>query len=222
MRRRRQRLRKSLPGPGPVLSRSLQNFVLNIWCLLPCLLVSGAASASGGVILQGDVCTIEVGFYAATFTAYQPQTSGNEEFCEDLPDTGESIFVLDYLHVSMREVPVSFRIIRDTTGLGRFVQHDDVLALEDIDELTVFYQPPVIEPGASFRIEHDFAEKGAYIGIVTAGHPTSDTVYSAVFPFSVGVFKFPYWTLAVVVGVIFIILFRQAFSAKSGERTEGA
>ena len=189
--------------------------------MLPFLLLSGAAFASGGVILKGDVCTIEVGFYEARFTAYQPQTSGNEEFCEDLPDTGESIFVLDYLHASMREVPVSFRIIRDTTGLGRFVQHDDVLALEDIDELTVFYQPPVIKPGASFRIEHEFAKKGEYIGIVTAGHPTKDAVYSAVFPFTVGAFNFPYWTLAVVVGALLIVLVRQAFVAKSGERAAG-
>jgi len=186
--------------------------------LLPALFIAGAALASGGVILKGDVCTIEIGFYEAEFTAYQPQTSGNEEFCEDLPDTGESIFVLDYLHSSMREVPVSFRIIRDTTGLGRFVRHDDILALDDIDELTVFYQPPVIEPGASFRIEHGFVEKGEYIGIVTAGHPSNDTIYSAVFPFTVGAFNFPYWTLAVVVGALFIVLVRQAFVAKSGER----
>jgi len=203
-----------------LLSRPLQNCFLTTWRLLPFIFLSGAAFASGGVILKGDVCIIEVGFYEARFTAYQPQTSGNEEFCEDLPDTGESIFVLDYLHASMREVPVSFRIIRDTTGLGRFVQHDDILAIEDIDALTVFYQPPVIEPGASFRIEHVFAEKGEYVGIVTAGHPTNDTLYSAVFPFTVGAFKFPYWTLAIVFGAIFIVLIRQAFVAKSGKRAQ--
>jgi hypothetical protein len=203
-----------------LLSRSLQNSFLKFWYLLPALFAAGAALASGGVILKGDVCSIEVGFYEARFTAYQPQTSGNEEFCEDLPDKGESIFVLDYLHASMREVPVSFRIIRDTTGLGRFVQHDDILALEDIDILTVFYQPPIVKPGASFRIEHEFAEKGEYIGIVTAGHPTSDTIYSAVFPFTVGAFNFPYWTLAIVVGVLFVILIRLAFAAKSGDRVQ--
>ena len=188
--------------------------------MLPALLIAGAALASGGVILKGDVCTIEVGFYEARFTAYQPQSSGNKEFCEDLPDTGESIFVLDYLHSSMRDVPVSFRIIRDTTGLGRFVQHDDILALEDIDELTVFYQPPVVKPGASFRVEHVIAKKGEYVGIVTAGHPTKDSIYSAVFPFTVGAFNFPYWTLAIVVGMLFVILIRLAFVAKPGDRVQ--
>lgn len=199
-------------------SPSLQYCPPGFWRLLPFILFSGAAFASGGVVLKGDVCTIEVGFYEALFTAYQPQTSGNEEFCEDLPNTGESIFVLDYLHASLREVPVSFRIIRDATGLGRFVQHDDILALEDIDALTVFYQPPIIKPGASFRIEHEFAKKGEYVGIVTAGHPTNDATYYAVFPFTVGAFNFPYWTLAIVVGALLIVLVRQAFVAKSGER----
>ena len=202
------------------MSRPLANSFVKSWYLLPALLIAGAALASGGVILNGDVCTIEVGFYEAQFTAYQPQTSGNEEFCENLPDTGESIFVLDYLHASMREVGVSFRIIRDTTGLGRFVQHDDIVALADIDELTVFYQPPVIKPGASFRIEHDFAEKGEYVGIVTAGHPSKATIYNAAFPFTVGAFNFPYWTIAIVVGVLFVILIRLAFVAKSGDRVQ--
>lgn len=201
-----------------MLSRALQNSRRKIWYLLPAFLISGAVFASGGVVLRGDVCTIEVGFYEAEFTAYQPQSSGNEEFCEDLPDTGETIFVLDYLHSSMREVPVSLRIIRDTMGLGRFVQHDDILALEDIDELTVFYQPPVTKPGASFRVEHAFAEKGEYVGIVTAGHPTNDTLYYAVFPFTVGAFNFPYWMLSIIVGLLLIVLVRQAFGAKSGER----
>jgi len=196
----------------------MQKLFPGVCQLVALLLLAGAAFASGGVILKGDVCTIEVGFYDANFTVYQPSSSGNEEFCEDLPNIGESIFVLDYLHASMREVPVSLRIIRDTTGLGRFVRHDDILALEDIDALTVFYQPPVVKPGASFRVEHEFAEKGEYIGIVTAGHPTTDAIYTAVFPFTVGEFKFPYWTLAIVVGLLFIALIRQAFIAKSGER----
>jgi len=205
-----------------LLSRALQNRLRQICYLSSSLLIAGSAFASGGVILKGDVCIIEVGFYEAQFTAYQPQSSGNEEFCEDLPDTGETIFVLDYLHASMREVPVSLRIIRDTTGLGRFVQHDDILALEDIDELTVFYQAPVTKPGASFRVEHAFAEKGEFVGIVTAGHPTNDTLYYAVFPFTVGAFNFPYWTLAIVVGGLLIVLIRLAFVAKSGERAAEA
>jgi hypothetical protein len=160
-------------------------------CLLIALLGCGNAFAGGGVVLQDDVCKITIGFYTAHFTAYQPQTSGNREFCEDLPKTGETIFVLDYLHSSLKEVPVSLRIIRDASGLGRFVRWEDIEKWGDLEQYTVFYQPPVVEPSASFRVSFDFTEKGDYVGIATAGHPSSDDVYIAVFPFRVGQTDFP-------------------------------
>lgn len=180
------------------------------------LLAAGSAWSGGGVILRGDSCIIEIGFYDANFTAYQPRTSGNTEFCEDLPDTGKTIFVLDYLHGSLREVPVDFRIVKDTTGLGRFVQHEDILALDNLDEITVFYAPPSVKSGASFRIEHSFLENGDYVGLVTAGHPSNDSIYNAVFPFTVGAVRYPYWLIVVVAGLLMIMLLRQAVTSKSG------
>jgi hypothetical protein len=151
-----------------------------------------AMYAGGGVVLEDDVCIIWIDFYSAHFTAYQPDSRGNEQFCEDLPDTGETIFVLDYLHNSLKEVPVDFRIIRDVTGLGRYAKLEQVEELGDLEKQTVFYQPPVVRPDASFKIEHDFTEEGAYIGIVSAGHPTNDSTYTAVFPFEVGARDFSY------------------------------
>lgn len=184
--------------------------------MLLCLLVPAVhVNAGGGVILRGDICIIEIGFYDANFTAYQPETSGNEEFCEDLPDTGQTIFVLDYLHPSLKEVPVDFRIVRDTTGLGQFVQHEDILALDNLDAVTVFYEPPVVKPGASFRVEHSFLEKGDYVGVVTAGHPSNDSIYNAVFPFTVGAISYPYWLIAIAVGAALIFLIRQAATSSS-------
>ena len=153
---------------------------------------ASAIFAGGGVVLEDDVCIIWIDFYSAHFTAYQPDSSGNEQFCEDLPDTGETIFVLDYLHNSLKEVPVDFRIIRDATGLGRYARLEQVEQLGDLEQQTVFYQPPVIRPDASFKIEHDFVEKGAFIGIVSAGHPTNDSTYTAVFPFEVGRTRYGY------------------------------
>jgi len=150
------------------------------------VLPSPGAFAGGGLVLEGDVCIIWVDFYSVHFTAYQPASSGNEQFCQQLPDTGETIFVLDYLHQSLKEVPVSFRIIRDVTGQGSYVKLKHVEEIDDIEHHTLFYQPPVIRADASLKIEYDFANEGAYIGIVTAGHPSNDTVYTAVFPFEVG------------------------------------
>ena len=166
--------------------------------------------AGGGLVLEGDVCIIRIDFYSAHFTAYQPGTSANTQFCRDLPDTGATIFVLDYLHQSLKEVPVSFRIIHDVTGLGRFAKLKHVEAIGDIEQHTVFYQPPVVRPDASLKIEYDFTEKGEYIGIVSAGHPSNETIYTAVFPFEVGRSNFAYFAplLLLLAGITFFIVRR--------------
>ncbi len=149
-------------------------------------IVSVEALAGGGLVLKNDACIFEIDFYSAHFTAYQPATRGNEQFCQVLPDTGETVFVLDYLHPSMKQVPVSMRIIHDVTGQGSFVKIKHVEEIEDIDSHTVFYQPPVIRSDASFKADFELVEEGSYIGIVTAGHPSNDKTYTAVFPFEVG------------------------------------
>ena len=178
--------------------------------------------AGGGLVLEDDVCIIRIDFYSAHFTAYQPNTSGNKQFCRDLPDTGETIFVLDYLHQSLKEVPVSFQIIKDVTGLGRFVKLKHVEAIEDIERQTVFYQLPAIRPDASLKIEYEFVEEGAYIGIVTAGHPSNDMVYTAVFPFEVGGSNFTWLAplLLLLAGVTFFAVRRFARSRQAALEKE--
>jgi len=172
------------------------------------LSIAGRALAGGGMILSNDVCLVTIGFYTAHFTGYQPQTSDNTEFCGEFPDVGETIMVLDYLHKSLGEVPVDFRIIHDVVGKGDFVQYEDVEGLENIDELTVFYQPPVVKANETMNITHVFVDEGSYIGIITAGHPTNDNIYTAVFPFTVGVSRFPWAVsslmLAIVIGGLFL------------------
>jgi len=156
---------------------------------------AGRAVAGGGMILSKDVCMVHIGFYSAQFTGYQPQTSNNTEFCGVFPDVGETIMVLDYLHKSLSEVPVDFRIIHDVVGKGDFVQFEDVEGIADLDAVTVFYQPPVVNANGTMNITHIFEEEGSFIGIVTAGHPSNDNIYTAVFPFTVGVRKIP-WAIA--------------------------
>ena len=91
---------------------------------------------------------------------------------------------------------MDFRIIRDITGQGRFAKLEDVKALGDIEPLTVFYQTPLIQSDGSFKVEYDFIDEGEYIGIVTAGHPSNDKIYGAVFPFSVGKRGMGRWLVA--------------------------
>ncbi|HEY0962546.1 MAG TPA: FixH family protein [Pseudomonadales bacterium] len=153
--------------------------------LLCSLLAASGLRAHGSVTAEGDLCLIRIGFYTAHFKVFQPRRSSEREFCEDLPATGESIFVMDYVHQGLAEVPIEFRIIRNATGLGRFASLDDVRALGALDPLTVFHQPPALEPGV-FTVLHEFIERGEFLGLVSLRHPDTGTLYEAVFPFSVG------------------------------------
>ncbi|MCY4183633.1 MAG: hypothetical protein OXF43_12220 [Gammaproteobacteria bacterium] len=144
------------------------------------------ARAHGSVALEDDLCVIDIDFLTAHFTIFQPETRGAEEFCEDVPEAARSVFIMEYLHELLEEMRVDFRIIRDDTGIGRFADWNDILAMGDLEPLTVHYQAPSIEPSGYFRASHEFSERGSYIGIVTASHPTEARDYRAVFYFQVG------------------------------------
>ncbi len=159
------------------------------------LLLSARLLAAGAVVGEPGSCMIEIGIYSAHFTIYQSDTRGNQEFCEDLPDTGNTLFVLDYLHGSLKEVPVEFRIIRDVDELGIFARWKNITEIEDIDARTVFYQPPTVHAGNQLSVEHNFLEPGAYIGVISAPHPSKDKHYYAVFPFQVGRLVLAPWLL---------------------------
>lgn len=187
--------------------------------MLVVVILSGTsrAIAGGGMILSKDVCLVTIGFYTAHFTGYQPQTSDNTEFCGEFPAVGETIMVFDYLHKSLSEVPVDFRIIRDVVGKGDFIQFADIEDIGNLDAVTVFYQPPVVRSNASMNITYVFEEEGSYIGIVTAGHPTNDNIYTAVFPFTVGVRKLPWPVISLAVAILIggFFLFRMTSIGKT-------
>ena len=119
----------------------VRNFIFSFGILL--LAVGQQVAAHGGVSFDDDVCKLSIGFLEAHFTVYQTQTSASEEFCEDIPDVTNSVFVLDYLHDFLKEMPVDFRIVKDSHNFGIFAKWEDIAGLEDIENDTVFYQEPV-------------------------------------------------------------------------------
>lgn len=164
-------------------------------CLFFCLGVVFSqqnALAHGGVVEEDDLCVIKVNYLRAHFKVYQPRATGHEQYCEDLPSASESIFVMEYQHDSLSQMPIDFRIIRDVTGKGRFARLEDIYEIADIDSATVFYQPPVIEPDV-YAVNYEFVEEGDFIGIVSARDPETGKLYAAVFPFEVGFTGFGYW-----------------------------
>ena len=170
--------------------------------LISCqLLLVQPCNGHGGVAFEEDLCVINIGFLQAHFTLYQPSISGSEEFCEDIPEVAESIFVLDYLHDFLREMPVDFRIIKDVNNIGIYANWGDIQSLKDIEQDTVFYQPPVKISDGVFKVSYPFNTPGSFIGVVTAKHPTNDKTYHAVFHFQVGGTDYgyiPYFVVAIL------------------------
>jgi len=146
----------------------------------------------GGVVEEEDLCVIKVNYLRGHFKIYQPLIDGHQEYCEDLPNATETVFVMEYLHDSLADAAVDFRIIRDVTGKGRFARWEDVARISDLDSATVFYREPVVDPDL-LTVVHDFKEEGDFIGIVTANVDGDEKVYRAVFPFEVGFTGFGYW-----------------------------
>jgi len=152
--------------------------------------------AHGGVFLEEDVCIIEIDFFKAHFTIYQPQISQHQEFCEDIPTTGETTFVMEYLHDGLRDMQVDFRIIKDTQKLGRFAKLEDIEKIKDIHKQTVFYQPPSLALDGVFLTQYDFDTKEYFIGIVTAKYPDQNTSYTAVAIIGLALFlQLNYWLM---------------------------
>ena len=168
------------------------------------LVATGLSTAHGhgGVVEEEDVCVIKISYLKAHFKIYQPLLDGHTEYCEDLPNATESIFVMEYLHDELQRVPIDFRIIRNVTGKGRFARWEDVAAIEDIEQVTVFYQPPIVEPDV-FTVIHAFPEDGDFIGVVTASPATDERLHIAVFPFEVGFTGLGYWPF--IVGAVVLI-----------------
>ena len=158
------------------------------------------SQAHGGVVAEEDVCLLRMGFLQAHFTLYLPDSRGAEEFCEALPDVGPSLFVIEYLHEMMKEMPVSFRVVTDDQGFGIFANWDDVQSIGNLEAQTVFHRPLDAEPTGVITLRHDFAEAGGYIGIVEAENPASGKAYNAVFYFEVG--NVGYGLIPLFVGLI--------------------
>lgn len=161
----------------------------------------GSVAAHGSVTPEDDICIIRIGFYKAHFKIYLPATRGHEEYCEDIPDTGETVFVMEYEHSGLGDVPIDFRIIRNVTGKGVFTALEDVEAIDDLDAVTVIHHDGAIQRDV-FTIMYDFDEQGEFVGIVNVRNAETDKLYTAVFPFEVGFAGLAWWPWFILGAVI--------------------
>jgi hypothetical protein len=161
-------------------------------CLICSLGIPQIALAHGSVTPDEDLCIIRIGYYRAHFKVYLPRTHAHSEYCEDLPESGETVFVMEYEHSGLAEVPIDFRIIRNVTGKGVFTILDDVQQIDDLDSVTVLHHPAAIQPDV-FTVLHQFEDDGEYVGIVTVVNPENGRPYTAVFPFEIGFTGAGWW-----------------------------
>ncbi len=168
---------------------------------------STQAQAHGGLALAEDMCRLTLGPYNMHFTGYQPDATRNKEFCEDIPATGRTVVVLDYMEDALRPLPTEVRIIKDTGSE------------QDIQAITVLHLPPKIYPAGSVNFEYNFDKPGKFVGLVTVGDK-----HVSRFPFSVGETKIwlpPSYMLIALGGsaVIGVIIFAMRGRGKTSSRT---
>lgn len=158
-------------------------------CLLG-ILAPVKLMAHGGVSIEQDVCLMKLGSYRSHFTGYQPEKRLTQEFCEDIPEVGNVVMVMDFISDELRAMKTDFRIVRDTKNIGNSAVYEDLGSVEDIAKATVFYKTAESYPHGTLSAAHSFPEPGRFIGIVTATAADGEH-YVSVFPFAVG--KKSYW-----------------------------
>jgi hypothetical protein len=157
--------------------------------LLAMVLSASAAHAHGGVGMVDNRCVLRIGPDIMFFTGYQPQYS-RDEFCDDIPSTGQMVVALDMQDAELRDMLTEIRIIKDegnhTTMNGLpFLTDAELASPQVLDPVTITHLLPKKYPTGTLTFEHTFPETGKFIGIVTVKNERGQT-YVSQFPFSVG------------------------------------
>ena len=174
------------------------------------LMVTTQVVAHGGVSLEDDLCIMRIGQYRAHFTGYQPQARASQEFCEDIPELGEAIIVLDFLDPALRDMDIEFEVIADPSGKGAKAQLADIEQALESGTHRLHRTTSARYPGGSFNVNLSISEPGWYVGILTAVASDREVSEISVFPFSVGVRDYSSvikWVIGILVlSLIFYLL----------------
>ena len=140
---------------------------------------SAQVQAHGGLALADDVCKLTIGPFTMHFTGYQPDSTQEKEFCEDIPATGRTVVALDYIEEALRPMPTEIRVIRDAAGDGGLTVDE-----KNLGPITVLYLPPKVYNNGSITFEHNFSQPGKFVGLVTINDGEKEVLSR--FPFAVG------------------------------------
>ena len=137
--------------------------------VFPTLHAHAHGNGSGGV----DKCSQSVANdFNMHMTSYIPDDYGGREFCYNIPDAGRVIVVFDMLEVHLRHHETDVRIIKD---MGPDT---------DLKTNTIFHMPFQKITTGSLYFDHDYEDKGKYVGIISVRDHGETHVTR--FPYSVG------------------------------------
>lgn len=200
-------LRLRMPTIEPVMPlRLTPALLILVFFILP----TAPVLAHGGVSLEDDLCVLRLGNYQMHFTGYQPEQSGAEEFCEDIPGTGTAVIVLDAIDDALRGIPLEVRILRDDRNLGNDARVEELGGVEAIAAATVAHLPAAVHATGSTTLQHRFETAGRFIGYIRA-EPAVGGPVETVFPFAVGGgtgrSMWPYLMAVLLAAVVAAVLF---------------
>ncbi len=189
------------------------HMLIRAWvcCLFLVGLAPFTALAQHGHELAADTCVLHVGPYKMYFASYQPDTYYDRKFCQELPGTGNSVLVLDFVEQELRSLPVEVRVIRDTGSE------------DNLEAVTVTHFPAKVYPSGSIDVKYNFDKPGKFVGLVSIGEKREHVSRLA---FSVGetgaVSHLQHYMMLIVpvlVGIVFVIFFAFRDRRKPSEIT---
>jgi hypothetical protein len=127
------------------------------------LSIAPQARAEGGAgpeaMSMGNMCMVMFGYDMIHITVFQPDKS-RSEYCAEIPATGRTIMAFDIENPAFRDLPLEVRVIRDplTPSLPTGAE---------LEALTEFHLPAKKYSKGTFSVEHNFANNGHYITLVT-------------------------------------------------------
>lgn len=131
----------------------MQRPLIMLGALLITLLGTAVCRADGGgggpSSGPGGGCRLQLDSRLVTFTAYQPQLTGNTPYCTEIPETGNVAVVFDLEDKALRDKTLEFEITKAAGGTR------------------VLYQPPEKYPTGTFTRNINFTEAGDYIARVS-------------------------------------------------------
>jgi hypothetical protein len=83
------------------------------------------AAAHGAVNGEDDPCLRRIGEQVVHFNAYQPQYQVKDQYCTDIPQSGDTFLVVDLVDPALRNELVGMRVVK---GSGSKETDDQIVA----------------------------------------------------------------------------------------------